>query len=110
MFSRFTKQERKVLVFIFISLFVGILISRYFKTHYFSKEPSLTEEDIPHININSADFSQLMAIPGIGPSLAEAILEYRKRNGAFKNIEQLLKIKGIGPHKLKKISQFIVIE
>lgn len=48
------------------------------------------------VNINTASAQELKALPGIGPSKAEAIVEYRKANGSFKAVEDLKKVKGIG--------------
>ena len=53
------------------------------------------------INLNSATESELQTIPGIGPSKALAILEYRDTNGSFKTIEDLMEISGIGKKHLK---------
>ncbi len=62
------------------------------------------------ININIADFNELVSIPGIGPSLAEAILGYRKTHGPFKEMSQLLQVKGIGKKKLQEIAKYVVLD
>lgn len=59
------------------------------------------------ININKATISQLQNIPGVGPSLAEKIFNYRKENGEFKNIEDLKKVNGIGEKKFESLKEFI---
>ncbi len=59
--------------------------------------------------INSADKQALMTIKGIGPQLAESILQSRSENGSFKGSADLLKIKGVGPKRaeyFKKIFDF----
>ena len=110
----FTKEEKRALIFIFVCLFLGIFSSFCFKNRLLEKRTPLSREEkeliYPQVDINSANFSQLLALPGIGPSLAEAILEYRKENGPFKEINQLLKIKGIGSQKLQEISKYIIIK
>ncbi len=55
------------------------------------------------VNINKASAKDLEALPGIGAAKAEAIVKYRKKNGNFGTLEELLKVKGIGPKVLKKI-------
>ena len=62
------------------------------------------------ININNADIDELVLIPGIGKSLARTIIEYRNKNGQFKNIKELMNIKGIKEKKLKSIEEYICIE
>ncbi|MCM8784029.1 MAG: helix-hairpin-helix domain-containing protein [Candidatus Omnitrophica bacterium] len=115
MITWLTPQEKKVLLFILFCFFVGILVSRYLKLHPLAKESFFSEGKktslvIQKVNINSADFSQLVSIPGIGPVLAEAILEYRKIRGPFREMDQLKEIKGIGEKKLREIVEYIVLE
>jgi competence protein ComEA len=54
------------------------------------------------VNINTADSAQLQLVPGIGPSTAEKILQMRKSYGAFKSVNDLVAIRGIGPKRLEK--------
>jgi len=61
------------------------------------------------ININTADKSELDALPGIGPSLAERIMEYRQTNGSFSDIDELKKVPGIGSSKFEKMKDKITI-
>lgn len=61
------------------------------------------------ININSADSSQLQTINGIGPSTAEKIIRYRTSKGAFKSIDDLKKVDGIGDKKLEKLRPYVTI-
>lgn len=61
------------------------------------------------ININSAGSDELQQIKGIGPKMAERILEYRKTNGSFKEIEDLRKVKGIGAKTLEKMRNSICV-
>lgn len=49
------------------------------------------------ININRATEKELETLPGIGPTRAQAIIQYRNTNGAFRKIEDLMEVKGIGP-------------
>ncbi len=48
------------------------------------------------VNINTANKEQLESLPGIGPVKAQAIIEYRAKNGLFKTLEELKKVNGIG--------------
>ena len=55
------------------------------------------------INLNTASKDELVTLPGIGPAKAQAILDYRSKNGAFKSIEELKDVKGIGAKRYEKI-------
>lgn len=55
------------------------------------------------VNVNTATSEQLQLLPGIGPARARAILEYRKRSGGFKSVDDLKQIDGIGDHAMSKI-------
>jgi len=59
------------------------------------------------LDINSATPELLAAIPGIGQQISEAIVKYREANGAFKNIQELLNIKGIDAGLIEKIGPFL---
>ncbi len=61
------------------------------------------------INLNQADFNQLILLPHIGPVIANRIIEYRKINGGFKNLNELKKIRGIGKKKFSAISKYIFV-
>jgi len=61
------------------------------------------------INLNSASAAELQQVPGIGPSTADKILEMRKSYGAFKSVDDLLAIKGIGPKRLDKMRKYLTI-
>ena len=62
------------------------------------------------ININTASQTEFETLPGIGPSLAYKIVEYRERNGKFKTIEDLKNISGIGENKYNQIETFVKIK
>ncbi len=61
------------------------------------------------ININTATEEELDTLPGIGPSTAAKIIDYRKENGKFKNIEEIKEVSGIGDAKYEKIKELIII-
>jgi competence ComEA-like helix-hairpin-helix protein len=61
------------------------------------------------INLNSASAAGLQQVPGIGPSTANKILEMRKSYGAFKSVDDLLAIKGIGPKRLEKMRKYLTV-
>ena len=61
------------------------------------------------ININTATQTELETLPGIGPSIANKIVSYRRENGKFKNIEEIKKVSGIGESKYNKIKELIKV-
>lgn len=61
------------------------------------------------ININTANLEELQKIPGVGPSTAEKILDYRKKNGKFKKIENIKDVSGIGDAKFDSMLEYISI-
>ncbi|MFQ5398458.1 MAG: helix-hairpin-helix domain-containing protein [Anaerolineae bacterium] len=61
------------------------------------------------ININTATAEELDTLPGIGPSTAQKILDYRDENGPFAAIEDIMKVSGIGEAKFNKIKDLITI-
>ena len=61
------------------------------------------------VNINSADAAQLARLPQIGAKMALRIMEYRKSNGGFKRVQDLLKVKGIGEKLFAKLQPLITI-
>jgi len=61
------------------------------------------------LDVNSATALQLERLPGIGPVLAKRIVDYRKRYGPFRHIDDLDKVKGIGPAKLAKLRDYVYI-
>lgn len=62
---------------------------------------SRREKYYERVNINTADAAELTKLRGIGPSLAGRIVDYRAKHGAFKSVNDLIKVRGIGDAKLK---------
>ena len=61
------------------------------------------------VNINTATQTELESLPGIGPSLALKIINYRKENGKFSSIEEIKSVSGIGDSKFEALKRFIVV-
>ena len=61
------------------------------------------------VNINTADVDTLTALPGIGQVLAERIVAYRRQNGSFRAIEEIMKVEGIGEKKAEAILDLITV-
>jgi competence protein ComEA len=84
--------------------------------------PSQGEGDLPvqplsgqrssdfRVNINTADAAALETLPGIGPALAQRILDYRQAHGPFLRVEDIMEVSGIGKATFEKLSDQITTE
>jgi comEA protein len=61
------------------------------------------------VNINTAGFAELTRLPGIGPAMAERIINYRQENGPFRRVEDIVKVRGIGPARLEQLRELIEV-
>ncbi|PTG12320.1 competence protein ComEA [Staphylococcus chromogenes] len=73
--------------------------------------PSLSNQDSQKqpINLNLAQESDLIEVPGIGPSKAQSIIAYRDEKGEFKSVEDLKEIKGIGEKTFEKLKDYFTV-
>lgn len=72
-----------------------------------SRASSQAKDELGKININTASQEELTRLRGIGPVLAERIIQYRQTFGDFKRLEDLELVQGIGPKKFDQIKDFI---
>ena len=61
------------------------------------------------VDINAAGKGELETLPGVGPAIAERILEERTRRGGFTSVEELLEVRGIGPATLERLRPRVVV-
>jgi competence protein ComEA len=69
-----------------------------------------TTETSELVNINTANVDELMELPGIGQAKAELIIDYRRAQGQFKTIEELMNIPGIKEGLFNQISSYIIVK
>lgn len=109
-----TLQERKVLILFSLLFLLGILVSVYRKTDPNCNTCSIDlyskGKSISALDINSATPEQLAELPGIGDVIAQRIVARRQENGAFKDLEELIDVNGIGNSKLEQLRPYLKIE
>ena len=105
---------KKLANIIFISclaLSLTIYISRKAEVNkYLIKDIKNKESKNFKIHINSATVKDFTNLPGIGPSLAKRIIDYRNKNGSFETTQSLQQVKGIGNSKYLKIEKYLTIK
>jgi len=69
----------------------------------------LTDPSQGTVDLNSATADQLVRLPGVGPSTAAKILDFRKQNGRFTALEDVMNVKGIGPAKFARMKPFLTL-
>jgi competence protein ComEA len=61
------------------------------------------------VNLNTATAEQLATIPGVGPKMAERIIDYRQKNGGFKKVEDLMNVSGVAEKSFLKMKPLITV-
>ncbi|MBI5124424.1 MAG: ComEA family DNA-binding protein [Candidatus Omnitrophica bacterium] len=110
------KTERFIILLLITILIAGLLFRFYQKSNQIidvkirSFDYEGADREIRKVNINEADETALIKLPGIGPSLAKRIIEYRSANGYFRSADDIKKVKGIGDKMFGRIKDEIAIE
>jgi competence ComEA-like helix-hairpin-helix protein len=105
-----TEEEKKVVLFLVVIALSGAGINYLAKKFSAVKAIACVNPSLGKININTADKLTLKLIPGVGEKLAARILDYRKENGKFSELEDLRNIKGFSNRTLEKAKELIFIE
>lgn len=86
-------------------LFAFTLLSTNISAQTNELEPDIVKANAVEqkLNINQASYEQLIALKGIGPAKAKAILDYIERHGELVSLDELLEIRGIGQGLLTKL-------
>ena len=74
-----------------------------------SDSSTIGNEKMGKVNLNTADEKVLCTLPGIGTGRAKSIIDYRTKNGAFKRIEDVMKVSGIKEAAFEKMKEFITV-
>jgi competence ComEA-like helix-hairpin-helix protein len=106
----FTKKERSAIVFAVALALLGNGLDYLYKRIPAAKSIRRISEACMKTNINEADMTALMEVPGIGEVTARRILEYRQHNGRIKILDELRSIKGVTPQRFEKLKEELVVE
>ena len=90
----------------FVFLFLLLSVHHYVQAQT-STDPKPASKQV---NINSATQAELETLPGIGPSLAKKIMDFRQKNGNFKTTEDLKAVAGIGDKKFEQLKNLITVK
>ena len=114
-----TKSESGLLILTLVFLVLMVCIFREIQTEEIAGDYVITTQKAaqepvtpmpePLVNVNTADLETLDKLSGIGPALAERIIQYREENGPFAAVEELLQVRGIGPATLERFQDEITI-
>ena len=120
----FNRQEQRALALLAAALLVGggVNLHEFYRpggTDDFRLLPGAVQAPperavIPAttgpVRLNTADAARLESLPGIGPRMARRIVEARAAQGAFRRLEDLRRVKGIGPRTLEKLRPLVEID
>ena len=91
--------DRKICILVIVAFLVGMVGGIY-----------VSAADTVKININTATAEELTRLKGVGPGHAVRIVEFREKNGPFKNPEGLIQVPGIGQKTFEKNKDIILVE
>jgi competence ComEA-like helix-hairpin-helix protein len=106
--SRFDSVMRRILG---ISLLV-LLLYQYPPTTWFADPPDTPKPEplTLSVDLNRADIREISLLPGVGPKLAQRIVDDRDTNGLYESVEQLDRVPGIGVKMLQSISKYCRVD
>ncbi|MBA4191714.1 MAG: hypothetical protein C0467_27355 [Planctomycetaceae bacterium] len=103
-----TPRSAQVALGVFLAITLGLLAFR----GYGSGLGARPTESVPValLDLNKADRAELEQVPGLGPKLATEIADDRLKRGAFRSVEELRRVKGIGPATFDKVRAFLRVD
>ena len=109
----FSRKESLATFFLITAILIGTGIKYTIDQHWWLPKTEVVDTDPESIrlkiDLNRAEWYELIILPGIGEKKARAIVEYRKRSGRFKTIEQLCGVNGIGVKSVKRFEDLVFI-
>ena len=74
-----------------------------------AKSADAEAADKTPVDINTADAERLASLPGIGASIAQRIVDYRKEHGPFKSVDELVNVRGVGEKLLARLRERVTV-
>ncbi len=109
----FSRKEFLATLFLISTILIGTGIKYSIDQHWWLPKTEVVDTDPESIklkiDLNRAEWYELIILPGIGETKARAIVGYRKEAGNFKTIEQLCKVNGIGTKTVKRLKDLVYI-
>lgn len=110
----FSRRELLAAFFLIAAILIGTGIKYSIDQHWWLPETEVVDTDPESIklkiDLNRAEWYELIILPGIGENKARAIVEYRKEACKFKTIEQLCEVNGIGVETVKRIKDLVFVD
>ena len=123
----FTPHERKALWFLLMLLAAGLIIRTardvfsapvlaedagyltLFEAGAEAYRATSIDEPVAPIDINKATAAELRQLPGVGPVMAKKIIDYRRKNGYFLSVDGLINVDGVGPKRLERWRELLLV-
>jgi len=95
--------------FMIKGLVLSVVLGLVFSTFLSFQAQAAPKASEKKININTASLAELQKLPRVGEKVAQRIIDFRKKNGRFKRIEDIMKVKGIGEKMFNRIKDLITV-
>lgn len=95
--------------FMIKGLVLSVVLGLVFSTFLSFQAQAAPKASEKKININTASLAELQKLPRVGEKVAQRIIDFRKKNGRFRRIEDIMKVKGIGEKMFNRIKDLITV-
>jgi competence protein ComEA len=101
----------QITVALLLALGIGFLLGRFVSggSSAFPVDDVTTREASPRLNLNHASRAELAVLPGLGPTRAQSIDDYRREHGPFRTVDDLRNVVGIGPKTLERVRPMLFV-
>lgn len=95
--------------FMIKGLVMSVVLGVVFSTFISLQVQAAPKAGEKKININTASLVELQKLPRIGEKVGQRIIDFRKKNGRFRKVEEIMKVKGIGEKMFNRIKDLITV-